>query len=204
MEVVTTIGKAALRRQLLAARQAVPEEVRAAEAAALRRHLATLPVPGDTVCAYVPVGGEPGSIDMLDALLRRRLRVLLPVVGTDDAAPLRWADYRPGTLVRGRFGLLEPPGPSLPAVTLAAAAVVLVPAVAVDRRGVRLGRGGGFYDRSLPFRDPNAALIALVRDAELLPEVPAEPHDVRMSHALTPDRGLIGLSLPAPGIRPAD
>lgn len=203
MEVVTTTAKTALRRRLLAARRAVPESVHAAEAAALHRHLAALPVAGATVCAYVPVGTEPGAAGMLDALLERNLQVLLPLVD-GDAAPLRWGRYRPGTLVTGRFGLLEPPGPGLPATALGDADLILVPAVAVDRRGVRLGRGGGFYDRSLPLRDPHAALVAVVRDAELLAEVPAEPHDVRMSHALTPDAGLVDLSSPASGIGESD
>jgi 5-formyltetrahydrofolate cyclo-ligase len=68
-----------------------------------------------------------------------------------------------------------------------------VPALAVDRRGVRLGRGRGFYDRSLGGRNPRARLIAVVRDAEFVDELPAEPHDVPMTHALTPGRGLITL-----------
>lgn len=196
-----------MRRRLLDARRAVTDEVHAAEAQALRRHLATLPVGGDTVCAYVPVGGEPGSAALLDALLARQLRVLLPVVGakgTAGPAPLQWGVYRPGTLVPGRFHLLEPPPPWLPAEALGSADLVLVPALAVDRRGVRLGRGGGFYDRSLPYRNPHAPLVAVVRDQELVGELPAEPHDVPMSHALTPSRGLIGLSSGAAGIAPAD
>ncbi len=96
-------------------------------------------------------------------------------------------------LVRGRWGLLEPPEPWLPESALAEAALVLVPALAVDLRGVRLGRGRGFYDRSLADRDPRARLIAVVRDDELVDELPADPHDVRMTHALTPRRGLSAL-----------
>jgi len=71
---------------------------------------------------------------------------------------------------------------------------VLVPALAVDRRGVRLGRGGGFYDRSLPLCAPGARLVAVVRDEEVVDELPAEPHDVPMTHALTPGAGLIALT----------
>ncbi|MGH3580223.1 MAG: 5-formyltetrahydrofolate cyclo-ligase, partial [Mycobacterium sp.] len=71
---------------------------------------------------------------------------------------------------------------------------VLVPALAVDRRGNRLGRGAGFYDRALPLADPDARLIAVVRDDELLDEVPAEPHDVAMTHMLTPGLGVVALT----------
>lgn len=196
---MATTSKAALRDQLLAARRHVADDVRATEARQLCERLEALEsiVTSDsTICAYVPVGTEPGSIEMLDMLLRRIERVLLPVARTaadNTPLPLSWGEYRPGTLTTGRWGLLEPPQPWLPSSALAQAGVVLVPALAVDRRGVRLGRGRGFYDRSLGGRDPQARLIAVVRDAEVLDEVPADPHDIPMTHALTPRQGLIDL-----------
>jgi len=157
---------------------------------------------GCTVCAYVPVGAEPGSIEMLDVLLQRANRVLLPVArttGDNSSVALQWGEYRPGQLVAARFGLLEPAGPWLPATALAEASVVLVPALAVDRTGVRLGRGRGFYDRTLVSRNPHARLVAVIRDEELLDELPHEPHDVPMTHALTPGRGLVELGTAQPG-----
>lgn len=191
---MATAGKSALRKQLLAARTAVADDVRAGEARALQRHLDELAIPPTTVCAYVPLGAEPGSMAMLDGLLRRTTRVLLPVARTDAAdapLPLMWGEYRPGELVTGRFGLLEPGKPWLPASTLFEAELVFVPALAVDRRGVRLGRGRGFYDRSL--RRCAARLVAVVRDDEVVDALPCEPHDVPMSHALTPGHGLIAV-----------
>lgn len=196
---MATTGKAALREQLLAARRRVADDVRAAEADLLREKLdapKSIVTSDSTVCAYVPVGTEPGSIELLDMLLRRAGRVLLPVARTtadNTPLPLSWGEYRPGTLTTGRWGLLEPPQPWLPASALAEAALVLVPALGVDRGGVRLGRGRGFYDRSLGGRNPVAPVVAIVRDAELLDEIPAGPHDVRMTHALTPRQGLVAL-----------
>ena len=194
-------SKAALRDQLLAARSRVADAVRATEARMLGEHLDALvgdrAFRGSTICAYMPVKTEPGSIEMLDMLVRRSARVLLPVARTgaeDVPLPLRWGEYRPGALTRGRWGLLEPPEPWMPSSALAEAALVLVPALAVDRAGVRLGRGRGFYDRSLPNRDPRAWLLAMVRDEELVDKLPADPHDVPMTHALTPRRGVIHLS----------
>ncbi len=160
-------------------------------------HVGALALDGVTVCAFVPVGAEPGSIEMLDVLARRAARVLLPVArttGDGDAVALQWGEYRPGELVTARFGLLEPDGPWLPATAVAEAGVILVPALAVDRTGARLGRGRGFYDRTLVLRGSQARLIAVVRDQELLDEVPREPHDVPMTHALTPGRGLVELA----------
>lgn len=198
MDVVSTASKDTLRTRLLAARRAVTDGVRAAEAHALAEHLASLTgIAGHTVCAYVPVGTEPGSIAMLDALLHRSLRVLLPVARTtSDDVPLalHWGEYRPARLVTARFGLLEPPEPWLPATAVSEAALVLVPALAVDRRGTRLGRGGGFYDRSLVLADPDARLMAVVRDDEVLHDLPSESHDIVMTDALTPNRGAVALS----------
>jgi 5-formyltetrahydrofolate cyclo-ligase len=193
---MTSVSKAAWREKLLAQRRSVADDVRAGEARMLADHVRAVVSSGSAVCAYAPVGVEPGSIGMLDALLRWSGRVLLPVAATsDDDTPLalQWGDYRPGRLTAGRFGLLEPQKPWLPPAAVAEAGVIFVPALAVDRAGVRLGRGRGFYDRSLVWRDPQALLIAVVRDVEVLDELPAEPHDVRMTHALTPGHGLIAL-----------
>ena len=176
--------KRELRSALLAARRTVPAQVQEAEA----RALAGVVLPGSgTVCAYHPVGVEPGSGALLDGLLARGRRVLLPVVTV--GGPLDWAVYT-GTLRSGPFGLLEPDGALLGPGAIVDAALVLVPALAVDGTGMRLGRGGGHYDRSLPLAGDGVPLIAVVRDDELVDELPAEPHDVPMTGVLTPGRGL--------------
>ena len=188
--------KAQVRTEILAARRSVAARTRDAEAEVLAADLSAFVNPGQTVCAYVPVGSEPGSPELIDALVRLEVVVLLPVArrGADEAPlPLQWGHYRPGELVDAPFGLSEPAPPWLPAQAVAKAAVVVVPALAVDRQGVRLGRGAGFYDRSLPLADPGAALVAVVRDAELVDQLPSEPHDVRMTHALTPAQGVVAL-----------
>ncbi|MGE2721509.1 5-formyltetrahydrofolate cyclo-ligase [Mycolicibacterium celeriflavum] len=188
--------KAELRATILAARRALPAHEHDAEAHALARHSTTFIAPDETVCAYVPVGSEPGSSELVDSLHARGVRVLLPVARYDSAGipqPLQWGEYRPGELVEGRFGLREPKGPWSPPETIAVATTLLIPALAVDRSGVRLGRGAGFYDRSLRSIARSARLVAVVRDDELVDRLPAEPHDVSMTHALTPQRGLVGL-----------
>ena len=190
--------KAQLRATLLASRRAVPSSVRSAEALALATHAADAVDIGDTVCAYAPVRSEPGSHELLRRLSERCARLLLPVVRVEagQPGPLFWGAYVPGELAAGPFGLLEPAGPALPPTALGDAAVVFVPALAVDRHGVRLGRGGGFYDRSLIFRAADCKLVAVVRDSEIVEVLPCEAHDVRMTHALCPERGLISLKGP--------
>jgi len=188
--------KSQVRTRIVAARAAATPASRAAEAAALTDHLRALTTSGTTVCAYVPVGSEPGSPDTLDDLVRRGVDVLLPVARKGPGGtplPLRWGRYRPGHLVGAALGLREPPPPHLPPQAVRSAALVLVPALAVDRRGTRLGRGAGFYDRTLHLADPAAPLVAVVRDDEILVELPAEGHDVAMTHALTPMAGLVAL-----------
>ena len=126
---------------------------------------------------------------MLDALLLAGSRVLLPVAG--EPGPLRWALYSgPRSLVPAAYGLLEPSGESMPAEAVAEADMVLIPALAVDRRGVRLGRGAGFYDRTLSQASPSAILAGVVFDEEYVDQLPGEPHDVPVTHVLTPRFGL--------------
>ncbi len=145
-----------------------------------------------TVAAYVPVGTEPGSLSLLDALADRDVRVLVPIVDDGPPRPLDWVLYDgQDSLKTGRFGLLEPSGPRLGVDALEAASVIMLPALAVDRRGVRLGRGAGYYDRTVGNVD--AELVAVVFDDELVDELPEEDTDVRVGWALTPEGGFVEL-----------
>ena len=188
--------KSQLRSRIVAARRRLGAAEREREAVDLARHAAELARPGETVCGYVPVGSEPGSLALIDVLVDRGAVVLLPVARRDAEEapqPLAWGRYRRGELVEAPFGLQEPSPPWLTGAAVREATLILVPALAVDRRGARLGRGAGFYDRTLGLADPAAALVAVVRDDEILERLPAEPHDVPMTHALTPRRGLVEL-----------
>lgn len=189
-------SKARLRSELLAVRRGLSEEVRRTESGQLCSHLDEAVAGARVVCAYVPIGAEPGSMEMLEVLSRLCPTVLLPVAraGADgEHQALRWGRYRPDCLVAGPYGTREPTEPWLAPSAIATAQIVLVPALAVDRRGVRLGRGGGFYDRSLGRCGPDARLVAVVRDSEILDEVPGDAHDVPVTHALTPGGGLTRL-----------
>lgn len=181
------------RAHLARSRAAVSTQQRVVEARALAQAVAALPMP-DTVCCYVPFGSEPGSLALLDVLRDAGARVLLPVIPAAPGA-LDWAEFTgTATLVPGRMrGILEPSGPRLGPTALRSAGLVLLPALAVDHAGVRLGRGAGHYDRSLVHAEPEAALVAVVRDGELVEKLPAEAHDVRITGALTPARGLVRL-----------
>jgi 5-formyltetrahydrofolate cyclo-ligase len=166
--------KAALRAHVRAARRARPEAVRAADAEALARVVLAAPpvAAAEVVALYAATATEPGTAPLRAALAARGTVALLPVVAGDG--PLAW-------VVDGAEGA---------EATLADADVVLLPALAVDADGHRLGQGGGHYDRTLAALAPRALRVALVHDAELLPAgaVPTEAHDLPVDAAATPTR----------------
>ena len=183
--------KAALRTRLLTARAELPRDQRTAAGRAIRDALLERPEVqmAGTIAAYYSVGAEPDTRGLLFALWKRGSYVLLPLLRPDG--DLDWASYEgPESLVPGPRGLLEPGEPPRGPGAVARADVVLAPALAVDRAGNRLGRGGGSYDRALARVGPLVPLIALVYDAELLDRVPAEPHDVKVRAAVSPGAGV--------------
>jgi 5-formyltetrahydrofolate cyclo-ligase len=183
-------AKAVLRRRLIAARRARPVELLRRDSARLADvALRGFPASIRTIAAYAAFGTEPDTRPLIDMLRQRGVRVLLPVLLPDG--DLDWAIYEGwDALVPGLRGLREPTGPKLGVDAVAEADAVLVPALAVDRTGRRLGRGGGSFDRAL-CRVDRSRTLALVHDDEVLAEVPAEAHDRRVGGALTPSGLLI-------------
>ncbi|WP_405759643.1 5-formyltetrahydrofolate cyclo-ligase [Streptomyces sp. NBC_01420] len=183
-------AKALLRRELLAARRLLTDQDVERAAAALARHALALPELGGarTVAAYVSVGREPGTRVLLDALRARGVRVLLPVLLADN--DLDWAAYEgAGGLVKAGRGLLEPAGERLGPDAVLEADAVLLPGLAVDARGMRLGRGGGSYDRvlaRLTAAGATPALVVLLYADEVTERVPAESHDFPVHAVVTP------------------
>jgi 5-formyltetrahydrofolate cyclo-ligase len=179
---VSDFSKSTIRASALAARRALAEAVRAEAARLVQAALAELvaSVRPSILAGYAPFGTEPGGPD-----LPERLAGMLPAGGT----------------------LLLPAGPSGTAVgwvvhpsgseaSLAGVELVVVPALAVDRRGTRLGRGAGWYDRALAEVPRTVPVVALLHDGELQDEeLPAEPHDRPVTGVITPSLG--HLALPA-------
>jgi 5-formyltetrahydrofolate cyclo-ligase len=159
-----------------------------ASGAEIMRRVLALPevARASTVAAFVSLPGEPSTVALLDALRARGTQVLLPIVRED--LDLDFREYG-GTLLPGPLGTRQPP-PGAPTAPLEAAQVVLVPAVAVDTRGHRLGRGGGSYDRALRRIHPSTTLVAVVDDQAIVPDVPVAAHDLSVSVIVTPTRVL--------------
>ncbi len=185
--------KSAWRRRVLAARRQVPPEVRAERAAAIAAGAVELAATtSGPVCAYVPVGAEPGGSALVEALHLAGHEVLLPVVR--PTGPLDWARFADvDAMGAAPLGLREPTGPRLGPAAVTGAGLVLVPALGADRRGVRLGRGGGHYDRTLHLVADGTPLVAVLNDDELVDRLPAEPHDRPVTAALLPGAGVVAV-----------
>jgi 5-formyltetrahydrofolate cyclo-ligase len=188
--------KLALRDQLVTARNRRSLLDVSQSALALAEHLLAAPEvrQAATVAAYVSVSTEPGTGPLLERLRALGRRVIVPVVLPD--LDLDWAVYDdPAGLTRARRGLLEPEGPRLGLEAVATADAVLTPGLAVDRTGMRLGQGGGCYDRALGRVPVGTFTCTLLYDGELLEAVPADAHDRRVTAAVTPS----GLTRLRPG-----
>ncbi|HUJ06273.1 MAG TPA: 5-formyltetrahydrofolate cyclo-ligase [Streptosporangiaceae bacterium] len=186
--------KSLLRKELLAARRGLGQAGRAAAGRALADIMLEMPETGmaGAIAAYLSVGTEPPTSALVYALWKRGSYVLLPVLMDDN--DLDWACYEgPDSLAPGPHGLLQPTEPRRGVSGIASADLVIVPALAVDRRGYRLGRGGGSYDRALARVGAAVPTIALLYDGELLDEVPAGPHDQRVRAVAQPGRGMTRL-----------
>lgn len=181
--------KAALRDALLArrGRLALADLVDNAAALGARAMAAPEVARAATVAAYVSVGREPGTGSLLDALVERGQRVLLPVLRRDG--DLDWCRYTDSaSLAPVPRGLLEPVGARLGVEAIRQADVVLCPGLAVDRRGRRLGRGGGSYDKALARVVRPTWVAVLLYDDEVVDHVPVDVHDKRVDAAITPSR----------------
>jgi 5-formyltetrahydrofolate cyclo-ligase len=172
----------------------MPAPERSAAGRAIRDAVLSLPETqmAGTVAAYVSVGTEPETRGLVYALWKRGTYVLVPLLLGDN--DLDWASYEgPDSLAAAPRGLLEPTEPPRGAAAVTSADLVIVPALAVDRGGRRLGRGGGSYDRALARVGAAVPTVALIYDGELLDEVPAGSRDQRVRMVARPGEGITRL-----------
>ena len=192
--------KARLRALVSSARALLSAQERREAGRQTRDALLSLPEVqmAGTVAAYYSIGSEPDTRGLVFALWKRGTYVLLPLLRPDG--DLDWASYEgPESLVAGPRGLQEPGEAARGAGAVASADVVLVPALAVDRQGNRLGRGGGSFDRALARVGPLIPVIALLYDSELVDRVPVEGHDTPVRAVVRPGYGVTTCAGGIPG-----
>jgi len=183
--------KSLLRKGIRETRALLGTAERAEAGRSLRNLVLGMPEAGmaGTVAAYMSFGTEPETSGLVFALWKRGTYVLLPVLRPDN--DLDWASYEgPDSLEPGPHGLLQPTEPRRGVTAVTSADLVIVPALAVDFGGNRLGRGGGSYDRALARVGSAVPTIALLYDGEFVEEVPAGPHDQRVRAVAQPGRGI--------------
>jgi 5-formyltetrahydrofolate cyclo-ligase len=162
--------KPILRDDVRAARTALtPSQIDGARVG-VRSHVLSRYASARRVAAYRPLRTEPGSVELLDAFAAGGAEVIVPIV-LDDR-DLDWSPW--------------PAGGPLGVDAISRADLVLVPALGVDRRGVRLGRGGGSYDRALRRVRPGVPVVALIYDGELVERLPEDGWDVPVTAVVTP------------------
>ena len=181
-------AKQALRKQLRTVRAALPKSACEARSAKTMERLLGLEElrSATVVLAFASIGNEVSTSAFIDACLEGGKRVGLPRVVGDDLALHEIAS---GTeLVPGAFSVPEPPETSR-ILSDDEIDFALIPALAVDPRGHRIGYGGGYYDRLLP-RLGSATTCAVVYDFQLIAEVPDLRFDAKVELIVTDDRVL--------------
>jgi 5-formyltetrahydrofolate cyclo-ligase len=185
----TVAVKARMRDEIRATRASIGAANR--EAASRMIAARVLPLLGGRdvggVLAYAATPEELDPSQLVARLLEAGARVAYPRVCGPGRIELRWATE--AELAPGYCGILEPPE-SAEAADLIQIDLVLVPGVAFDPEGHRLGMGGGFYDRLIPHLRPDALALGLAFEEQVVDAVPFETHDAVVDAVVTPERVL--------------
>ncbi|MFI4882488.1 MAG: 5-formyltetrahydrofolate cyclo-ligase [Phycisphaerales bacterium JB064] len=189
--------KSALRTQVRHVMETMPHDQSRTKAQALaERALSWAPMAqARRVLVYLSMAGEAGTGALIERLLEAGVEVAGPKVDWDarTISPALITDAL-ADVVQGRLGVPEP-APHTTGVALETIDVVIVPALAFDLRGFRLGRGAGFYDRLLADKRRRGLALGYGFEAQLATRVPTEPHDARMD-ALATERRLLEFNGP--------
>jgi 5-formyltetrahydrofolate cyclo-ligase len=181
---------AAVRQRMRAARRALCAEERAAAATAIAANLARLglPIPGTRVGAYMPMDGELDPCPALEMARERGCRLFVPVITRFSRPTMRFSPLGDhARMHRNRWGISEPDQPGIHGRWLDLA---LVPCVAFDATGARLGMGAGFYDRHFSFLMSRSAwrrprLLGLAYDFQRMPQLDVRSWDVPLWGVVT-------------------
>jgi len=185
-------AKRALRAELRERRQLLSQTALDAAAAGIKAQLDALVERegARSISCFLSTTTEPGTREFVADAAARGIRVLLPVTRNDGL--LDWAvATSDGDIAEGLFGLPEPTGELLGPIAVNDVDLLIIPAAAVDRTGVRLGWGRGFFDKTLGSMEGCPPVYAVIYDSELLDEVPRELHDQPVTGVITPTQTII-------------
>ncbi len=184
-------AKRALRAELRERRQLLSQAARDAAAEGIRVQLDELveQVGARSISCFLSIPTEPGTREFVAGAVARGIRVLLPITRVDGL--LDWAvATADGDIAEGMFGLPEPVGEVLGPIAVNDVDLLVIPAAAVDRSGMRLGWGRGYFDKTIGSMERCPPVYAVVYDSEVLDEVPSDRHDQPVTGVVTPTQTL--------------
>jgi 5-formyltetrahydrofolate cyclo-ligase len=179
-------AKRALRAELRERRRITSASQRERADDALTGHLIQLTsdLGSRSIAAYLSTPDEPGTRDFLAWACENEIRVLLPVSRADGL--LDWAPYDGEEEDEDVLGMPTPTTELLSPLAINEVDLIVVPAAAVDRSGMRMGWGRGYFDKTLGSMENCPPVYAVIFDEELLDTVPSERHDQRVHGVVTP------------------
>jgi 5-formyltetrahydrofolate cyclo-ligase len=178
--------KRALRAELRERRRIMTSRERERSTVQLRAHLIDLAtrLRVSSVAAYLPTSEEPNIRPFLNWAAEHKIRILFPI--SRDDGLLDWTVGDGETEIEGLFGMPEPVGELLGPIAINDVDLILVPAASVDRTGMRLGWGRGYFDRTLGSMEKCPPVYAVIFDREFVDTLPSEVHDKRVDGVVTP------------------
>ena len=178
--------KRALRAELRERRRIATSTERASADAAITQNLIDLTsrLGSRSLAAYLSLPDEPGTRDFIAWARDNDLRVLLPVARADGL--LDWAPYDGEEEERDVLGMPTPTSDLLGPIAINSVDLIIVPAASVDRTGMRMGWGLGYFDKTLGSMANCPPVYAVIFDHELVDTVPSERHDQRVDGVVTP------------------
>lgn len=178
----------ALRQEMLARRDQLPAQERQEKSRALAARLGGLPcyVKAETILFFVSFRSEIDTFLLIRQALAHGVRVAVPlIVAKDKELKIFAITNLDGDLVPGYKGILEPDPLRCPELDPATLDLVIVPGSVFDRLGGRMGYGGGYYDRFLANRSPQAVRVGICFDLQLVDKVPMAGHDQYLDYVVT-------------------
>jgi 5-formyltetrahydrofolate cyclo-ligase len=181
-----TIEKRALRSALREVRSSISPQERARATAAVTGHLQQLTtgLGVTSIAAYLSTPDEPSTREFLHWACDQGIRVLLPISREDGL--LDWAPYDGKDEDEDVFGMPTPTTEVLGPIAINQVDLIIVPAATVDRTGMRMGWGRGYFDKTLGSMERCPPVYAVIFDSELVESVPSEVHDQRVDGVVTP------------------
>lgn len=184
-------AKRALRADLRERRQSISAQARETAEAGITAQLDALieHLGARSISCFLSTPAEPGTHAFVTAAVARGIRVLLPITREDGL--LDWTAATPDAeIAEGLFGLPEPVGEVLGPIAVNDVDLLIIPAAAVDQHGMRLGWGGGYFDKTIGSMEKCPPVYAVIFDSELVDDVPRDVHDQPVSGVVTPTRTL--------------